>query len=775
MRILMVIGQYRPVIGGAQRQCELLARTLVARGYVVRVLTMRSQRGDAAEEIVDGVVVERIKYPILTVAGRRMSCGFLAPLLFWWRVIRRVRQCDAVIGHQALWPAFVACVAARWHGVPMIVKLGNSGERFDLDVLQRLHWYGAFARRYIRRHVTRFIATSQAVHDDLSRSGLSGVQIADIPNGVALPTIVARTIPSDVVRFIAVGNLTSKKNFRSLVAAFAMLPEPVASRCRLTIVGDGPERDILERAVHDRHLEERVILAGCRDDPASEYVTHDVFVLPSRTEGLSNAALEAMAHGLPVVLSDAGGNPELVPNPVVRGGIAVGATGVLVPPNQLDALSAAMEDLVRRGNDRRAMGVRARALVEERFSIARVCDAYEALLGTVTAPRIVHLLTFLDSQTGGMERQALQLAAEFRTRGRDVTGITCVHRSAMRRMGVRRTGILRDVPIHRIPLRAGWERWNAVRFACGAFLYLLTFRRRPVIIHAHQLWTSGLIASAARRLLPRARVLVKNCSGGVIGDIRQLRKFPCADRVLQFLRRGCDAFIAVSEETDYEMRAAGLGPIVAIPNAVDTMYFAPAAPDARAAFRHEVFGSDIGGPMILFVGRLVPKKRVAVILDAVARLGGDAVLCIIGDGPLRASLEARAQELGVVERVWFLGHQADVRPAYHAADVLVLPSENEGMPNVLVEAMSCGVPVIGTAIPSIRALVDDGVSGLLVPLDDEVALADALRRILSNQIFAQTLATAGRERVRARYTLPAIAEAYARVYHALATGDSLTV
>jgi glycosyltransferase involved in cell wall biosynthesis len=165
----------------------------------------------------------------------------------------------------------------------------------------------------------------------------------------------------------------------------------------------------------------------------------------------------------------------------------------------------------------------------------------------------------------------------------------------------------------------------------------------------------------------------------------------------------------------------------------------PAAP--RAAGTH-----------ILSVGRLVPEKAQSVLLDALVQLAErevDASVTFVGDGPDRDRLIAHCHALGLDERVTFTGAlgQDELPARWAAADVFCLPSFDEGVPVVLMEAMACGLPVVTTRIAGIPELVDDGVNGVLVPPGRADLLADALEAVLRDATARHRLGAAGRETV----------------------------
>ncbi|MGA8746100.1 MAG: glycosyltransferase [Solirubrobacterales bacterium] len=157
-------------------------------------------------------------------------------------------------------------------------------------------------------------------------------------------------------------------------------------------------------------------------------------------------------------------------------------------------------------------------------------------------------------------------------------------------------------------------------------------------------------------------------------------------------------------------------------------------------------------PNILYVGRLVPEKGQAVLLEAVALLatrGHEISVTLVGDGALRPDLERRAEQLGLGSTTSFLGAvgQDEIRNLYERASIFCLPSFAEGVPVVLMEAMAMGVPVISTRIAGIPELVEDGQSGFLVSPGRADELADRLEKLLADPLLCQRLGRAGRDKI----------------------------
>lgn len=225
-----------------------------------------------------------------------------------------------------------------------------------------------------------------------------------------------------------------------------------------------------------------------------------------------------------------------------------------------------------------------------------------------------------------------------------------------------------------------------------------------------------------------------------------------ATPVLRFLWRRAAAVVA--NGTGLRALAQHAAPWLAVPivpNGVDAQFHAPRPPRPTT-----------DAPRILLVGRLTYQKALDVVLRALARLQHDFRCDIIGDGPNRAELEQLARTLRLDGRVHFHGWvERDALPAhYRAADVFVLASRMEGMPNVVLEAMAYALPVVATDVAGSRDLVSHAETGLLVPVANDAALAAALDRLLDDAQLRRCMGDAARARVLADHTWTAAARAY---------------
>ncbi len=229
------------------------------------------------------------------------------------------------------------------------------------------------------------------------------------------------------------------------------------------------------------------------------------------------------------------------------------------------------------------------------------------------------------------------------------------------------------------------------------------------------------------------------------------------------------AVVAISEGVRAMLIESGVAParISVVPSGVEADRFAPSA-EARTRVRRQYAAPD-DACVLIVVGALAVRKGHDVLLDALARLGDPTlVVWCAGAGAARAALEAQRATLGLDAQVRFLGRVDDVAGLLAGADVMVMPSRQEGLGVAALEAMAAGLPVIASRVGGLPEAVVDGDTGLLVPADDAAALAAAIARLAGNRDLRRRLGAAGAARVRTRFTMGAMAAATLAVYRRVA-------
>ena len=226
-------------------------------------------------------------------------------------------------------------------------------------------------------------------------------------------------------------------------------------------------------------------------------------------------------------------------------------------------------------------------------------------------------------------------------------------------------------------------------------------------------------------------------------------------------------FVGVSDHTTEALRRYERIPasrLVTIPNGIDPRPFE--APVDRAAKRAEL-GIEGNGPVIGLGARLVEQKGLGYLLEALAQLKNefpDITLVIAGDGPLRQRLEQQGRQLGVSDHLLLTGPRLDMPALLKTFDLYVLPSNYEGLPMALLEAMAAGCPIVATDVGGIPGAVSSEVNGLLVPKRDPGALAQAIARLLHDGALRRRFAHAARALFDKRFSGRAMTARYEALY-----------
>lgn len=370
-RLLFIVSQFHPTIGGAEIQAGHLARACAELGMPAEILTA-AVPGAPRREVVDGVTVHRA-IRLLRLPGLWGATHFLGTLLF---LARHGRRYSLALGFQL--QAFHNPAALLWGAAtrtPVVVRGACTGALGDLAELRAMR-SGPLLLHILRR-ADAFVALTEEMRAEMAAAGVAPGRISVIPNGVALP----REAPSPAGgrgagAVVFAGRLHRQKGVATLLEAFASLL-PRSRGLTLRVFGRGPEEPALRRRVVDLGLEGCVDFAGWTDRLAEELGRARLAVLPTLGEGMSNVLLEAMAAGCPVVTTDIPANREVVVD---------GASGLLVPPGDPAALAAAMRRLLEEPALAARLAEGGRARVEARFTLRAVARRYVELFTGLARP-----------------------------------------------------------------------------------------------------------------------------------------------------------------------------------------------------------------------------------------------------------------------------------------------------------------------------------------------------------------------------------------------------
>jgi L-malate glycosyltransferase len=300
-------------------------------------------------------------------------------------------------------------------------------------------------------------------------------------------------------------------------------------------------------------------------------------------------------------------------------------------------------------------------------------------------------------------------------------------------------------PSHELDLKTGWK------------LSRLLNRLKPDLVHAHDPHAVSMAALAISMssLAPPPPLVVA----------RRVDFHLKSNSFSRWKYRQAAAFIAASDAIARILEADGIAPgrIVTVHEGIDVARIAHIPPISI----HAELWLPSHAPVVMNIGALVAHKGQRHLIEAAAILMRDVPdvrVVILGEGSLRGALEQQVRHLHLEKHVLLPGFRADVLALLKSADIFVMSSETEGLGTSVLDAMACARAVIGTTAGGIPEIIDDGVTGLLVPARDPEALAGAMKALLANEPLRSTMGAAGLARARERFTVERMIEGTLRVY-----------
>src|SRR5215204_6101437 len=374
MRILILNSEYPPIGGGAGNASANLARCLANMGHNVSVVTSRF--GNLPHQEKDGnLTIFRI--PALRHkqdrSGALEQIIFILSASFWTLGLVRQLKPNATLAFFGMPSGAVALFLKTIYKTPYIVSLRGGdvpGFRpYDFDALHKLI---APLLRLIWKQASAIVANSNGLRD-LAIKFDSRFEIPIIPNGVDLELYKTAAHDDMLPQLFSVGRVVHQKGLDIAMQALSGLKD-LAWEWR--IVGDGPRMDFLKLYAEELGISDRVYFLGwqSREQLIEQYQRSNLFLFPSRHEGMPNDVLEAMASGLPVIASHIAGNEELVVD---------GKTGLLFPSEDVESLRVALRKLLTDAALRQKMGNASRRYMEENYSWKNTARQYELLLEQV--------------------------------------------------------------------------------------------------------------------------------------------------------------------------------------------------------------------------------------------------------------------------------------------------------------------------------------------------------------------------------------------------------
>jgi glycosyltransferase involved in cell wall biosynthesis len=378
MRLLLINSEYPPVGGGAGNATAHIARCFADMGHETLVITSRFE--DLPHEERSGNLTV---YRIPSLRRRQDRSGaweqliFLFSASFWISSLVLRNRPNATLAFFGAPSGMIAYLLKKRFKIPYVVSLrGGDVPGFRPYDFRIYHKVLAPFLEVVWRNSASVVANSKGLRD-LARAFDSHFEIPIIPNGVDLDLYTSPQRSWQPSVLLSVGRLVYQKGFDLGIRALARLRH---LDWQWHIAGDGPEMGALKALAREQGIGDRVVFLGwqSRQELIQCYKQSNLFLFPSRHEGMPNAVLEAMASGLPVIASRISGNEELVQHE---------KTGLLVESENVDALESALRSLFENPSLRKSMGMAARQRVEKSFGWENTARQYEALLENISSKR----------------------------------------------------------------------------------------------------------------------------------------------------------------------------------------------------------------------------------------------------------------------------------------------------------------------------------------------------------------------------------------------------
>jgi glycosyltransferase involved in cell wall biosynthesis len=373
LSVLMFCSQFRPLVGGAERQAEKLAKALVKYGINIKILTPKINSESPTFENDYGFQVHR--FPLLDICKSFPNIRGLGPLnLISIRlqikkiIARHLKDIDIVHTHIASPLSAFVMQVARDKNIPVLCKMASAGEHNDLIKLSQGGIGGSCMLHSMLKGISKWIAISEAVRQSLIAYKVQKKKIVKIPNGVDLmDTQTFKYKRNFARRFLYLGRLskTCQRDIPTLIRSFDRLAEQLPD-VELALVGGGDQHAEIVEFAHQMRHRTRIQFPGIQA-PLPWLQWADCLIVPSKREGLSNALLEAMAAGLACIAND------IPPN---REALADGAAGMLVPGGSEKHLTEAMLKMATLNGYSASYGQKAFLQVKENYSIDSIANRY---------------------------------------------------------------------------------------------------------------------------------------------------------------------------------------------------------------------------------------------------------------------------------------------------------------------------------------------------------------------------------------------------------------
>jgi len=360
-RVLMLISNFYPSLGGAEQQALNLSKALVSRGIKTSVITKTIQ-GEKSFERIDNVPV----YRKIQVLNKGKWFGITYILSSFCFLFKMRNTYDIIHCHIADGLGTTAAIAIKLlFNKKVIIMIASSGQGSDFHTLKKSFLHRCCLK--LTHSADKVISLCNLSTKELYNENFLKSKIVQIPNGVNINRFYPKESPKIENRIITVGHLTKIKGTDILLQAVANLKKKGVSHFHVDIVGDGHDRTYFENIAKDLNINSYISFHGDSNNVLALLQQSRIFVLPSRAEGHSNALLEAMACGLPVIATKVGGNLDVINN---------NENGILVEKENPEQLANAINRVLNDNKLARQLGENAIKTVSNKYSMEYTVSKY---------------------------------------------------------------------------------------------------------------------------------------------------------------------------------------------------------------------------------------------------------------------------------------------------------------------------------------------------------------------------------------------------------------
>ncbi|MEM2772331.1 MAG: glycosyltransferase [Candidatus Pacearchaeota archaeon] len=726
MRILFVNRLFSIFWGGGETFDYNLAKTLISMGHTVSILTglplfSKRYRNEIKDKDINVIYIKTpylrwISYKIGNKIPKLATFFMLVDLYFFQKKTYQwlKNNADKFDIIEILNLPYLTKKVVDNLKKPVVVRFpGPPSDKWELDIYKRIK----------NKAFVKFFAAGDTVRILHMKNFL----VEEIPQGVDFDRFVRiennlrdkLKIKEEDVLLISCGRLIPGKGFEFLIEGFKVALETYKN-LKLLIVGDGELKFELEKKVEKLSLKDNVIFTGRigQNSLPFYYSIADIFLLTSSYENFSNAVLEAMSCELPVIATNVGGFPLQIKN---------GINGFLVNYGDIKDLCEKILYLVNNPELRIKMGKTNRKEVLEKYnwesSAKKVLNLYEDLLNR--KKKIIFVIPNLGK--GGAERVFANILRKLSRNKFEIVSIFYDNNHIYE--------IPDDIKIYNLDLSGTPNFFKKIYRNIVRIMKIsqIIKNEKPDVVFSfiNRVNLSTIISKILSRSKTKVIISERNTPSlqqrGFLGFITKL--------FMRIIYNKADCIIAVSNGVKNDLiKNFGIKE-----NKISVIYNPIDIDEIQKLSKEEItecewFKEDI--PIIINVGSLTEKKGHKYLLHAfkIVREKVNCRLVILGEGPKEKELKELAKNLGISNDVKFLGFQKNPFKFIAKSNIFVLSSLFEGFPNVLIEAMVCGVPVISTNCPSgPDEIINNGTTGFLVGVYDEQKMADRILEVITNK------------------------------------------